>query len=416
MFDKKIIAVCGATGELKRRLESFQGGSTIKHLLRDGRFAVRGLTRKPDSANAKALSTLGVEVVRGDFDDVDSLISAFRGCYGVFGVTDYFEAFDKEAQQGINIVDAAKAAGVEHLVLSAGAENDPPVVILEHNYSCSLSSGFWCSLDCVFYFVLLQQPHLIRCHDPGSSNGWMEILSSIPNRHTNAEYITQGYWRICKLLLELAPLGRSSTWSQITAAFTNPEEWIGKDMNIVNEYITPREYADIFAEVTCSDHELDHRFKWFIDQHDKKEPYYDVQLAKRLCPDNQSFEDYVKEYREVPPEQPTMIQCYRTQERFVNSPMINQYIHLHAIVPRITTLFGNGPNIYITLDGSLTEVCWYRRILPCATQALFGAFVAHIVFETSRTSAISDRPMAVTGNAWALEVDVDDISSSQGGG
>jgi hypothetical protein len=38
------------------------------------------------------------------------------GCYGVFGITDYFEAFEKEAQQGYNIVDAAKAAKVKHLV------------------------------------------------------------------------------------------------------------------------------------------------------------------------------------------------------------------------------------------------------------------------------------------------------------
>ncbi|GAB1522388.1 hypothetical protein RhiTH_005503 [Rhizoctonia solani] len=312
MFDKKIIAVCGATG--------FQGGSTIKHLLRDGRFAVRGLTRKPDSANAKALSTLGVEVVRGDFDDVDSLISAFRGCYGVFGVTDYFEAFDKEAQQGINIVDAAKAAGVEHLVLSAGAENDPPVVILEHKATAAAylrASGVpWTVFSTSFYYSNLTLFDAMT-RDP-RTGGWRFYLpfpTDIP----------------------MPSISPKDIGAYITAAFTNPEEWIGKDMNIVNEYITPREYADIFAEVTCSYIEvtevtredfmaMEHQpfilqawgvFKWFIDQHDKKEPYYDVQLAKRLCPDNQSFEDYVKEYREVPPEQPTMIQCYRTQERFV---------------------------------------------------------------------------------------------------
>lgn len=45
MASKKIIAVIGATGT--------QGGGVARDLLKDGEFAVRAVTRNPDSASAK---------------------------------------------------------------------------------------------------------------------------------------------------------------------------------------------------------------------------------------------------------------------------------------------------------------------------------------------------------------------------
>ncbi|CAE6438291.1 unnamed protein product [Rhizoctonia solani] len=309
--DKPIIAVCGATG--------FQGGSTVRHLLRDGRFAVRGLTRKPESANAKELVALGVEVVRADFDDLESLVKAFTGCYGVFGVTDYFEAFEREADQGIRIVDAARAAGIKHLVLSAGAEIDPPVLLLETKAKAASylrASGVpWTVFATSFYFSTLTLFDAIT-RDP-RTGGWrfyMPFPSDIP----------------------MPSISPRDIGAYITAAFVNPEEWVGKDMNIVNEYITPREYAETFADVTCSPVEMTEvtreeflamekqpfilhawgTFKWFIDQYDNSQPFYDVHLAKRLCPNNQSFRDFVKEHIEQPAEQPLAIQCHLTQERF----------------------------------------------------------------------------------------------------
>ena len=49
MADKKIIAVVGATGA--------QGGGLVRAVLNDpgSEFAVRALTRKPDSEKARAL-------------------------------------------------------------------------------------------------------------------------------------------------------------------------------------------------------------------------------------------------------------------------------------------------------------------------------------------------------------------------
>lgn len=104
------ILVTGATG--------MQGGSVAKHLLERGRYAVRALTRNPRSEEARELAARGAEVVRGNLDDLDSLREAMVGCYGVYGVTNFWEHFEGEYQHGINLVDAVADTGIGHLVLS----------------------------------------------------------------------------------------------------------------------------------------------------------------------------------------------------------------------------------------------------------------------------------------------------------
>ena len=114
MADKKIIAVVGATGT--------QGGGLSRALLADpnGGFALRAITRDPNKDNAKALAAKGAEVVQANLDDVESLKKVFAGVYGVFGVTNFWEHFsgEKEKAQAKNIADAAKAAGVKHVIWS----------------------------------------------------------------------------------------------------------------------------------------------------------------------------------------------------------------------------------------------------------------------------------------------------------
>lgn len=114
MADKKIIAVVGATGA--------QGGGLVRAILKDpaGGFAVRALTRDVNSAKAKELAKLGAEVVAANVDDVESLKKAFRGAYGAFCVTFYWEHFspEKELAQVRNLAEAAKHAGVRHAIWS----------------------------------------------------------------------------------------------------------------------------------------------------------------------------------------------------------------------------------------------------------------------------------------------------------
>ena len=114
MSDKKIIAVVGSTG--------WQGGGLCEAILGDpnGGFACRAITRDPNKEKAQALAARGAEVVSADLDDEASLEKAFAGAYGVYGVTNFWEHFsgEKETAQAKNIADAARAAGVKHVIWS----------------------------------------------------------------------------------------------------------------------------------------------------------------------------------------------------------------------------------------------------------------------------------------------------------
>jgi uncharacterized protein YbjT (DUF2867 family) len=112
--EKKIIAVAGATGA--------QGGGLVRAILSDpsGGFAVRALTRDVDSEKARALARQGAELVAADVDDPESLKKAFTGAHGAFCVTFYWAHFkpEKELAQATAMAQAAKAAGLKHVIWS----------------------------------------------------------------------------------------------------------------------------------------------------------------------------------------------------------------------------------------------------------------------------------------------------------
>jgi len=114
MANKKVIAVLGATGA--------QGGGLVRAILNDksGEFTVRALTRDINSDKAKAIANMGAEVVAVDIDNNDSLKKAFKGAYGVYAVTFFWEHFspEKETAQVVSIAKAAKENNVQHVVWS----------------------------------------------------------------------------------------------------------------------------------------------------------------------------------------------------------------------------------------------------------------------------------------------------------
>jgi len=116
MSGKLTVLVTGATGK--------QGGHLVRELLDRG-HSIRALTRKPESPAAAALAARGVTIVRGDFEDQGSLERAARGVDTVFAMATPFEIGDKaEIREGVNIVRAASAVGVSHLVYSSVAGAD----------------------------------------------------------------------------------------------------------------------------------------------------------------------------------------------------------------------------------------------------------------------------------------------------
>ena len=114
MAEKKIIAVVGATGA--------QGGGLVRAILSDkgGPFAARAITRDVNSDKAKELAKLGAEVVAADVDDVESLKRAFKGAYGAYCVTFFWEHFspEKEKANARAMAEAAKFAGIQHAIWS----------------------------------------------------------------------------------------------------------------------------------------------------------------------------------------------------------------------------------------------------------------------------------------------------------
>ena len=137
MADKKIIAVVGSTGA--------QGGGLVRAILADpgSGFAARAITRDPGKDKAKALAAAGAEVVAADLDNVESLKKAFAGAHGVYAVTNFWEHFsgEKEIQQARNMAEAARAAGVKHVIWSTledtrqlMAPDDTRMPILQNKY------------------------------------------------------------------------------------------------------------------------------------------------------------------------------------------------------------------------------------------------------------------------------------------
>ena len=114
MSQKKIITVFGATGA--------QGGGLVRAIMADknSEFTARAVTRDPNSDKAKALAALGAEVVQADLAHQESVNKAMEGAYGAYCVTFFWAHFSpvQEAAEAKSMADAAKAAGVKHVIWS----------------------------------------------------------------------------------------------------------------------------------------------------------------------------------------------------------------------------------------------------------------------------------------------------------
>jgi uncharacterized protein YbjT (DUF2867 family) len=116
MTSKRSILVTGATGQ--------QGGAVTRALLSRG-HRVKALTRKPDSDPARQLAAAGAEVVAGDLADAASIVQAAKDVDTMFLMGNSYEAgLEEETRQGILAADAAKAAGIGHLIYSSVADAD----------------------------------------------------------------------------------------------------------------------------------------------------------------------------------------------------------------------------------------------------------------------------------------------------
>jgi uncharacterized protein YbjT (DUF2867 family) len=228
--DKKIIAVVGATGS--------QGGGLVRAILSDpnGGFAARAITRDPSKDKSKALAVEGAEVVAANIDDVESLKKAFAGAYGVYGVTNFWEHFsgEKEKAQAKNIADAAKAAGVKHVIWSTledtrklMAADDKRMPILQEKYRVP---HFDAKAEANAYFAGLPVTYLV------TSFYWdnLYLFGLAPKKDDKGVYS----WTFPMGNAKLAGIAAEDIGKAAYGIFKAGQQYIGKTVGIAGENLT----------------------------------------------------------------------------------------------------------------------------------------------------------------------------------
>ncbi len=102
-----MILVTGATGNL--------GKATVHSLLNAGTDASNIAALVRDESKATALKEKGIQVRLGDYEDAESLTNAFRGVDKLLLVSSSADIIHRFYQHQ-TVIDAAKAAGVSHIV------------------------------------------------------------------------------------------------------------------------------------------------------------------------------------------------------------------------------------------------------------------------------------------------------------
>ncbi|MCA1718258.1 MAG: SDR family oxidoreductase [Actinobacteria bacterium] len=113
------ILVAGATGRV--------GGAAVRHLLEAG-HEVRALVRS--AGKAGSLRSLGAEVAVGDVTKSETLAPALDGCAGVFSALSAGtgrEAEEVEHRGNVNLLQAAREAGVRRFVYNSALLVDHPL-------------------------------------------------------------------------------------------------------------------------------------------------------------------------------------------------------------------------------------------------------------------------------------------------
>jgi uncharacterized protein YbjT (DUF2867 family) len=283
MAEKLSVLVSGATGQ--------QGGALARVLLQKG-HNVRAFVRRPDSPEAKDLERLGAELAVGDFDKPSTIEDAARGMDAAFVVATPFEAgTEAETRHGTAAADAAKAAGVEHLVYSSVADADKDTGIPHFDSKREVEKhieglGILYTIVAPVYFMdNLLAPWTL----PQLKEGRFPMV--LPASRPLQQIALSDIVAFTALVLE------------------NREEFVGRRVDIASDELSGEEVAKILTRVTG--HEIDYielpleqvrqamgedgarMLKWF----DRVGYSADIQALRREHPEVgwHTFEEWTKE-------------------------------------------------------------------------------------------------------------------------
>jgi NAD(P)H dehydrogenase (quinone) len=107
-----MILVTGATGHF--------GAQAISHLLNKGINPSEISVLVRDATKAATLTAKGIEIRVGNYTDSDSLVNAFMGVDKLLLVSSNDrQAIENRTSHHINVIKAAKAAGVKHIIYTS---------------------------------------------------------------------------------------------------------------------------------------------------------------------------------------------------------------------------------------------------------------------------------------------------------
>ncbi|KAJ7284672.1 NmrA family protein [Mycena rebaudengoi] len=226
----KLVVVIGATGQ--------QGGSVVDFLLKEpaGKFRIRALTRQVDSPSSKALAAQGVEVVKADLSSLNEITVGFDRAWGVFGMTQFYEhGYEVEQLHGKNIVEAAKAANVKHLVWSTVEGREGECSAISWTSKTEIEDRIIAS-GIPYTFVYIPMYY---------ENFWTSFFAP--------SYDEKKGFNWCVGFLPDIPIfafsvGDFGAW--VVSALREPEKYRGERIKIVREFLTLRDVASQFTEVT----------------------------------------------------------------------------------------------------------------------------------------------------------------------
>ncbi|GAA5875070.1 hypothetical protein JCM8547_005404 [Rhodosporidiobolus lusitaniae] len=191
----RTIVVLGATGQ--------QGSGVVQHLLERTSFSVVALSRSTTSTAATRLSNMykrydgRFEIKQANVLDAESLRKAFEGAYGLFAVTQYSAPLQTEEDMrfeltgGRNIIDAAKATEIKHLIYSglpsvSAATSNRFMHIWHFEYKAQVedyakevlasSSTAFTILHAQLFFRNLAWPHYAKVNDQDGALEFRAVL------------------------------------------------------------------------------------------------------------------------------------------------------------------------------------------------------------------------------------------------
>ncbi len=275
----KTILVIGATGQ--------QGGAVTKHLLKNN-FKVRALVRDENKPASQELKELGVELIQGNMTDPAALDKAMENIYGVFSVQNYWEhGYEGELNQGKAVADAALKAGVKHFVQSSvgGAERstklphfDVKFEIEEYLKKLELHTTV---LRPVFFME-----NFNTFSAPAESDGKFTLTIAM------------------KPDTKLQMIAVDDIGAITAIVFSDPEKYIGKEIEIAGDELTIPEVAAAFTKIKAKEYtfnelpmdvmrsyneEFANMFQWFID----KGYEADIPELRKMYPGLTNFENWL---------------------------------------------------------------------------------------------------------------------------